>query len=314
MLKDIENIETIYIGSHINPDGDALGSALAMAMALKDLGKTPVVLLDKYDDKYNILKGREYIFNGDYSSLKPEAFIAVDCGSKERLGRAEEVFNKAELTYNIDHHISNTLFAKNNIVNGAASSASEVVYEVIKDFAAITKDIAEALYIGILTDTGGFMYSSTSKRTHQITGELVDKGIDTPFIHSKVLKEHTIEQVKIFNKALNNIVIDGSLAYSVVTDSEIKECKGYYSDLDGIVEYLLNIRGINISLLVSERENGIVKLSFRSKFHDVNKIAAAFGGGGHTLAAGASVKDRVVEEVVALAISEIKKQAGIYEK
>ncbi|MGN1317391.1 MAG: bifunctional oligoribonuclease/PAP phosphatase NrnA, partial [Lachnospirales bacterium] len=131
ILKDIENIHTLYITAHINPDGDAVGSTFAFAQCMKALGKEPVILLEKYDDKFNSLSGKEFVFNGDYANINPEIIFAIDCGSKERLGKATEVFDRAKITYNIDHHISNTNFAHNNIVNGYASSASEIVYEII---------------------------------------------------------------------------------------------------------------------------------------------------------------------------------------
>ena len=307
ILDDIKDIRKIYIAGHTNPDGDAVGSTFAFALAMAKLGKEPVILLEKYDDKFNVLRGREYVFQGDYDSINPEIIFAIDCGSKDRLGISECVFEKAELTYNIDHHISNTNYGDVNIINGSASSASEIVYELISKFTDIDKDIASAVYTGILMDTGGFMHNCTSRRTHFIAGELVEKGVDTPFIHSKMLKEHTISQIKVFNKALDNLVVDSNIAYTMLTDEEIKVCGADSSDLDGIVEYILNIKGVNASLFATERANGIVKLSFRSKMIDVNSIAAKFSGGGHKLAAGAAVKNITLEEAVKNAVNELKK-------
>lgn len=307
ILDDIKDIRKIYITGHTNPDGDAVGSTFAFALAMAKLGKEPVILLEKYDDRFNVLRGREYMFQGDYNSINPEIIFAIDCGSKDRLGISEGAFERAKFTYNIDHHISNTNYGDVNIVNGSASSASEIVYEIINEFTDIDKDIATAVYTGILMDTGGFMHNCTSKRTHYIAGELVEKGVDTPFIHSKMLKEHTMPQIKVFNKALDNLVVDNNIAYTVLTDDEIKSCGADSSDLDGIVEYILNIKSVNASMLVTERDNGIVKLSFRSKAIDVNSIAAKFSGGGHKLAAGAAVKNMTLEEVVKNAVNELKK-------
>lgn len=314
ILNDIKNINNIYIAGHTNPDGDAVGSTFSFALAMKKLGKTPVILIDKYDDKFNVLKGKEYIFTSDYDILNPEIVFAIDCGSKDRLGKVAEVFERASITYNIDHHISNTNFADNNIINGYASSASEIVYEIIKDFIDIDKDIASAIYTGILLDTGGFMHNCTAKRTHQIAGELVSCGVDTPFIHSKMLKEHTLTQVKVFNKALENLIVSDGVAYTTLTQHEINECNALTSDLDGIVEYILNISGVFVSMLATERGDKLIKLSFRSKNVDVNSVAQMFGGGGHILAAGAGVNSDDIKKVTEEAVNELKSRLAEYEK
>ncbi|MGN1318169.1 MAG: bifunctional oligoribonuclease/PAP phosphatase NrnA, partial [Lachnospirales bacterium] len=178
----------------------------------------------------------------------------------------------------------------------------------------IDKFMASAIYTGILLDTGGFMHNSTSKRTHQIAGELVECGVDTPFIHSKMLKEHTIPQIKVFNKALSNIKIDGKVAYTYLTNEEMAQCNATSSDLDGIVEYILNIKGVCVSLLATERGEDLVKLSFRSKSVDVNEVASLFGGGGHILAAGAAVKNGKLSDVVNRAVEILKDRITKNEK
>ncbi len=314
ILNDIKDIQTVYIAGHLNPDGDAVGACFGFALAMAKLGKKPVILIDKYDKKFNLLKGKEYIYEGDYKDLEPEIFFSIDCGDKARLGRALPVFEKAKIKYNIDHHISNNNFGDCNIVNGSASSASEIVYELISKMVNIDKDIASAIYTGILFDTGCFMHNSTLKRTHQIAGELVEAGVDTPFIHSKIFKEHTLTQVKIFNKALENLVVKDGVSCIKLTDAEIKSCNALSSDLDGIVEYILNITGVGAAMLATERDNNFVKLSFRSRTIDVNAVASLFGGGGHTLAAGAGVSGRSLDEIADEAFNELKTRLAAYEK
>ncbi len=314
ILKDIENISTIYIAGHLNPDGDAVGATFSLALAMAKLGKKPVVLLEKYDSKYNILSGREFVYEGDYSNITPDIMFAVDCASKDRLGNAESLFNRAGITYNIDHHISNTKYADNNIVNGQASSASEIVFEVISKFTDIDKEIATSVYTGILMDTGGFMHNCTSERTHQIAGRLVSYGVDTAFIHSKMLKERTLAQIKVLCNALKNLCVTDGIAYSMLTAKEIKDCGAVYSDLDGIVECILNINNVGVSLLATERDDCLVKLSFRSRTIDVNEVAALYGGGGHILASGAGVKNKPINEVVKDFVSELKIRMADYEK
>lgn len=305
ILKDIENIQTIYIAGHVNPDGDAIGSCFGFALAMARLGKTPVILLDSYSEKFNILKGREYVYKGDYSELNPEIFFALDCGDMDRLGEAKAVFEKAENTYNIDHHISNTYYAQNNIVNGDASSASEVIYELINGFTDMDRDIAAALYTGILTDTGGFKHSCTSERTHEIAGRLVSEGADTVRLHSRFMYEHTLTEAKIFAVAIDKMKLEDHIAYTFLTKADKDSVGADSKDLDGIVAYLLNTESAELALFASERDNGIVKLSFRSNEIDVNEVARQFGGGGHKLASGASVKGEI-KEVMAQALNILK--------
>lgn len=305
IINDIKNCETIVISGHTNPDGDAVGATFAFAQAMKAMGKKPIILLEKYADKLNYIKGGEYVYRGNYDELNPEIFFALDCGDKSRLGEAEAVFERAKLTYNIDHHISNTNYGDINIVNGFASSASEIVYEILKDICAIDKDMAVAMYSGIIFDTGGFKHSSTSKRTHQIAGELLELGVDSADIHSKILYEHTLPQVKVFSKALDNMSIEDGIAYTTLSVEEIDNCNAEFSDLDGIVEYLLNIAGIDVSVLITQRSSDMVKISLRANSTDVNYVASKFGGGGHKLAAGASYSG-TLQETIKLVLTEIK--------
>jgi len=299
--------ENVVISTHLNPDGDAVGAVFALAMALAKIGAKPVVLIENYSEKFDFIKGTEYVYNENYDNLKPDVFIAVDCGSKDRLGKSMSVFDRANVTFNIDHHISNDNFAENNIVLGKASSSCEVVYEIIKNFCVLDKDIAEALYVGIVSDTFGFKYNSTSKNTMEIGGKLMEFGIEYSQIQDKVLYEHTIAEVNVFKKALDNFKTDGNVAYTFLRASEMNECGATSKDLDGIVEYILNIKGISISVFVYEKGDGICKISFRSKKADVNKVASNFGGGGHILAAGTDFKGSV-EEALNSALNEIKKE------
>lgn len=307
IIKDIENVQTIYITGHTNPDGDCIGSTFGFALAMAKLGKKPVILLEDYADRFNILEGSEYVFNGDYSHIEPEIMFSIDCGSKERMGIAESVFERAAYTYNIDHHISNTAFGSVNIVNAAASSACEVIYEIISQFVDIDKDIATALYTGLLTDTGGFRHNCTSERTHQIAGKLVALGVDTPTIHTKFLMEHSLAEAKIFARAISKMELKNKIAYTYVTKEDMEGCGASPKNLDSIVGYLLNTEGAEVSLFASERENNVVKLSFRSKNIDVNAIAALYGGGGHILAAGASAEGNI-NDVLSNVISEVERK------
>jgi len=303
----LSTYDNIVLGTHINPDGDAVSSTLAFAQTLKIMGKNPVVLIGKYSDKYCHIKGTEFIYNGDYNNINTDIFIALDCGDKKRLGKAQSVFERAKITFNIDHHISNNNFADNNIVLANASSSSEVVFEVIKNFSIINVDIAEAIYTGIISDTGGFRHNSTTPETHNVVAQLLKYNINFSEIHRKVLYDHTIEQIKVFTKALNNIEIDDEIAFTTITVQELKQCGADTTDLDGIVEYMLNIRGVEVSVFLYEKSDGSVKASLRSKNIDVNNIALKYGGGGHKAAAGASF-DKNIAQVKDIILNDIKNE------
>ncbi len=307
ILKDIENVQTIYIAGHINPDGDAVGSCFGFALAMAKLGKTPVIFLEEYPEKFNVLKGSEYVYKGDSPLVEPKIFFALDCGDPERLGKAKDIFERAEITYNIDHHISNTYFARYNIVNGGASSASEVVYELLSKMVDIDKDIASAIYAGILTDTGGFRHSSTSERTHEIAGKLVSIGVNTPLIHSKFLHEHTFTEAMVSAIAIGRMKLEDGIAYTYLTKDDMDRVGARSKDREGIVSYLLNTEGVDLALFAVEKENGIVKLSFRSNKIDVNEVAALFGGGGHKLASGAALKGEL-DDILQRALDELRKR------
>ena len=223
LKEDILNAETICIAGHTNPDGDAVSSTLALALAVEQLGKKPYILLEDYSDEFDVLDGRKYIYSLSYDELAPDLFIASDCGDKERLGEAAKVFDRAKKTWNIDHHVSNTSFAQVNVVEPASSSACEVVYETVKDFIKLDKNIATALYTGILTDTGGFRHNSTHKRTHEIAGILVEAGVDTPFIHNKMLMEHTLVQAKVLAQAIENVSFEGSVCISYIDSIQLEK-------------------------------------------------------------------------------------------
>ena len=285
-----KNGDNIVITSHPTPDGDALGSAFALAQALAAAGKKPVVVLDEYSERFNFLSGAEYLYKGDIANLSCDVFVSVDCGDKKRVGAALELFNRCQITINIDHHVNNSNFARFNYIDAGSSSTCEVIFSIVNMHVPISKDIAEALYMGIATDTGGFRHSSTSAETMEIAAMLMRTGIDISKIQRKAIYAHSRIEAAIFSKALANICyVEGHpIAYTVLTQKELDEVGATYSDLDGIAEYVLNIDGISVSAFFTERPEGKTKVSFRSVNTDVNAIASGFGGGGHKFAAAAN--------------------------
>ena len=296
-IQKIEHSQNIVIAGHTSPDGDAISAALALAMTLKKMDKKPIVLLEKTGDVFSYIKGYEEIYTQDYNNIKDvDLFISVDCGDIERLGEAKKVFEKAKYTVNIDHHVSNNNFGDLNIVNIKSSSTSEIIFEISNHIGAIDLDIATAIYTGIVFDSGGFKFNCTTKRTHQIAGELVEIGVDTHTIHSIILSLHTIENSRLLAKAIENIYIENDIAVSTLSKEEIEKCNATSKDTGNIVQYLLDTKNINVSVFIYEKEDNILKVSFRSKTIDVNKIANTFGGGGHILASGATITNMKLEQ------------------
>lgn len=296
-IQKIEHSQNIVIAGHTSPDGDAISAALALAMTLKKMDKKPIVLLEKTGDVFSYIKGYEEIYTQDYNSIKDvDLFISVDCGDIERLGEAKKVFEKAKYTVNIDHHVSNNNFGDLNIVNIKSSSTSEIIFEISNHIGAIDLDIATAIYTGIVFDSGGFKFNCTTKRTHQIAGELVKIGVDTHTIHSIILSLHTIENSRLLAKAIENIYIENDIAVSTLSKEEIEKCNATSKDTGNIVQYLLDTKNINVAVFIYEKEDNILKVSFRSKTIDVNKIANTFGGGGHILASGATITNMKLEQ------------------
>lgn len=295
--------KNFVISGHINPDGDAVSSCLAMALSIKMLGGNPIVLLGEHSKRYNDLAGREFIYKGDWETVSGDVFIALDCATKHRLLAAETVFDRTPVTVNIDHHISNNNFATYNYVNPNASSTCEVVYELINNSIPINLEIATALYTGIVFDTGGFRHKSTTHDTFEIAAKLVRFGIDFSKIQREIIHSHSYEEAKIFGIALKNLeMIKGtSIGVSYLTVEDMQSAKAKYSDLDNIVEYVLNTDGVEVALLFSEREDKTVKASMRSTGLNLIPIASKFGGGGHKNAAGASLECGLKEAIQAVA-------------
>lgn len=313
LMNDLENTGTICLAGHQNPDGDAVGACFALALAINMFGKRPVILLERFSERYNFLKGKEFLHTGEINAdtIDCDVFISLDCASKERLGASAPIFDKARVTYNFDHHVSNAGFAAHNCIEPEASSTCELIYEVINHIAVVDRDIAAALYTGVVFDTGSFFHACTTPKTHSIAARLLTTGIDFSDIHRRIVYEHSEAEARIFGTALLTLKIlpEAKLAYVTLSEKQMKDAGATSVDLDGIVEYMLNLRGVETSALITERGSSAVKASLRSKALNVSQIAARFGGGGHINAAGATLECGI-EEAVKKVVNEIANAVG----
>ena len=305
-IKDeIDKCKNIIITAHINPDGDAIGAGLALTLALKKYGKNVrFVLQDKNPDTTNFLEGIELIEIYDKNNCyENDLTICVDCATKERLGETQALLENKK-SINFDHHISNTLYANLNCVKNI-SSTSELIYNFLKESnIVLDKSIGEALYTGLVNDTGNFKHDNVTENTFKMAADLKKLGVENSKIVREFMNTKTLSAIKLMGKAMFEMKFDKDkkLAYYFMTREDLDMYKGRKEDTEGIVEKLLSLDEAEVSLFLREDTKGVIKGSMRSKNDiDVNKIAAIFNGGGHTKAAGFTSNfagDKIIEIVL----------------
>ena len=312
MFKDISSLieksKSILILTHINPDGDALGSCVGFKGMVDSMGKSAVILLEKELSPQFSVFGDNFKVGECDSSF--DLVVSLDCGDEGRLGDLVKHFKGT--TISIDHHVSNTKFATVNYVDSKASATGEIIYELIKYMnVPFTKEMASALYGAILTDTGGFMFSNTTKKTHDIAGDLIAFGADYYSLNKKLIQEKDYKRHLIAAKCIENMSFfaDGKICVSVFTNDYCNELDIKDDDLNGLAQVPRTISGVEAGVLITEINKGTVKVSLRSdEIVDVSKVAEKFGGGGHVRASGIRISDALIDKVKEDLIEEIKKQ------
>jgi len=316
ILQIIRERTNFVLVGHTSPDGDCIASCFGLALALDMLGKSVTVVLESYPPKYDIIPGRKFLNAEPLDSLEIDTLIALDSADINRLGPGHSLFNRAKHTVCIDHHKTNEGFAQINYIEPDASSTSEMVFRLIEQLVEPNMDIAIAIYAGIISDTGGFKYNATAKSTMEITARLMEMGIPFTEIYNEVLHRHAFGAAKAKGIALKNAkqALDGRITYSHISREELTGVGADSSDLDGIVEYLLNTRGTDVSAFIYEKQmSKQIKVSFRSQGPDVSAVAAAMGGGGHALAAAAALNGDI-ESVTEQALLLIEKEIIVYDR
>ena len=298
--------DTIAIAGHVRPDGDCVGSCLATYNYIKTYYPHAKVdlYLEPIPNIFKFMKHSEEIQSEWPDDRSYELFIAQDCGDTSRLGNAAKYFETAAHTICVDHHVSNQSFAEHNYIFPDASSTSELIFELLP-YERIDREIAECIYTGIIHDTGVFQYSSTSRRTMEIAGKLMEKGIDFSRIVDETFFTKTYNQNQIMGLALvkSKLHLNGACISSVITKEEMKEYDVLPKHLDGIVSQLRVTKDVEAAIFLYELLDGEFKISTRSKnLVDLSQIAVKYGGGGHKRAAGFSMKgepEQIVKTIVA---------------
>ena len=306
-VKLIEEVlstpKKIVITPHKNPDGDAVGSVLALWHYLKlKKHQATVIVPNDFPKFLKWMPGTDEILNYEQDSDgaleligQAEIIFTLDFNDLSRIGDLESPFEASDATFiMIDHHQSPQAYAQIMYSDVSMSSTCEMVYNFIEylgDRELINKDIASCLYAGILTDTGSFKFSSTTSQTHQVVADLIDKGADNSEIHNRIFDTNSANRLHLLGRALNNMVIlpEYSTAYITLSQKDLDEFDFKKGDTEGFVNYGLTLEGICFAAIFIENgENGQIKISFRSEGDfSVNEFARShFGGGGHTNAAG----------------------------
>lgn len=312
LTKEISEAKTIGISAHIRPDGDAIGSTMGLYLYLKkNRPELSVrVFLEKPADIFECIKDVHIIEDASECDDEFDIFFAIDCG-KERLGEAEKLFDKAKKTINIDHHVSNPGTGDYNYIDPHASSASELVYQLL-DRDKLDEDIAKALYIGIIHDTGVMQYSNTAPKTLETVAHLISFGFDFPKLIEETFYQKTYLQTQILGRALleSFLVMDGRVAVSQVDKNMMDFYQVTSHDLDGIVNQLRNITGVDVAIFMYQLGTMEYKVSLRSNgVIDVSKVCQTYGGGGHVRAAGCTMPGKfhdVVNNITALIEAQYK--------
>lgn len=292
----IEKANVIYIVGHLNPDGDAIGSSFAIYLALKKIGKNVNVIMPKFSDSFKFLPHIEEAVNY-IKEDKVDLLIAVDSSDIERLAISREDLKKVDNILVIDHHKKANLYGDINVIEDTCPATCQLMYEFLTYLnTKMDLEIATYLYTGILTDTGSFNYSTTTKRTLEIASKLIGLGINFSVICRKL--NDTIKEAKLYliGKAIENMEIyeNGKIRYSYIDYETIKKLNLSEEDAEGMANYLRMVEGTEIAVYVRGKSDGSNKVSLRSgDVVDVSSVAIMFGGGGHKRAAGYTMSEDI---------------------
>lgn len=289
----INDAKDIAILSHINMDGDAIGSSLGLMFALKKIGKKVTTYIEEEIPlRFDFWKGTEDVvyYTDETDISKHDLLIVVDVADKNLLGKRAKLLDEIPNSLAIDHHALHFKYANNVWVDKKAAAAGELIFDLLQKMnIPLDYEIATCLYVAISTDTGRFKFNNTTKRTHEIAGELLTYGVKNTELTNKLFDESTKERTMLIAKVIETLELfeNGKIAVMLITRDIMKETNAKDSDQDGIIDYVINICGVEVGILIKEKENGSLRASLRSKTYvNVSKIANEFGGGGHKMASG----------------------------
>lgn len=314
----IQKNKNILITSHINLDGDGIGSELALYFILKKLNKKVTILnQDRIPKIYDFLPDSDKVQYWNNNRINPKSIdvgIALDCSSIKRIGRTYEIFKDIKTIINIDHHKSNENFGNLNYLDCSASSVGEIIYEFITflNIDLLDEKISTCLFTAIITDTGSFRYSNVSSKTFGVASHLTRHRIKSHLIANNIYNRSTYPGLKLLGESLLTLEMDDSnyVSWLTITRKMLNDTNANDEDIEGIINIATTLNNVEISILFRETKDNKIKVSFRSKGNfDVNKFAGKFKGGGHPNAAGClclGKLDEIKEKILSKLFKEIK--------
>ena len=317
IAKFILDSKKIGITYHVSPDGDAVGSVLALFNALQSLNKDCYIISkDTLSENLKFLKGSSEITGEITEPLdETDIVVVIDCGNLDRVSANLEEFTGTII--NIDHHLSNDKYGDINYIDSNAAATAEIIFELLnlmgisfEEENSTIKDIGTCMYTSIVTDTGGYRHSNVTERTHKISSVLKKIGVDNTSIYQNLFDNKEFSRIKLIGKALTNmqLILNGKVALLELDKNFTSDLGIDIGDTSDIISYGLQIKGVEVTLLLKEVEDG-VKASLRAKSYvDVRKIAEVFGGGGHIRASGIKIKNISMEEAKYEILNEIQKE------
>lgn len=306
VLDLLKKNRSFVLTAHISPDGDCLGSMLALYEFLVKQGKqVSVVLDDTFPNVYRMLPYSEVICTADeYVGANPDLLVILDASTMDRIGRVNELIDAP--TLNIDHHVSNRGFTDYRWLDADAAATGELIYRLIAEAqTGVTRDMAFNLYTAIATDCGFFRYANTKPTTMRIAAQLLACGAE-PNTISEALEQVSLDTMRLTAKVLQTMAFfaEGKVALITVTRDMLE----HDESTDELINYPRKVEGVEVAVMLKQKDEHNVKVSMRSKRVDVSRIAMQFGGGGHARAAGCSIEgtvEAVREKLLAVIVSEV---------
>lgn len=307
IIELLKTGDNFIIGCHLHPDGDAIGSLLALGLALETAGKkVEMVVPDGVPGTFRFIGGTEKIIEAP--TFTPEVIISVDCAEKSRLLLPPETFAPGVPVVNIDHHISNTLFGDFNYVQPEAAATGEIIYNILTAGGFVLDHrAAEALYTAVATDTGFFRFSNTNSRVLTLVAELVETyGLSPGHIAAQVYEEKSYDSLRLLGEVLSTLRMteNKKIAWMLLKHELLTKYGVSLEETESFVNHATSIQGVEVGLFFKEVNPGEVKVSWRSRVSvDVSRLAARFGGGGHARAAGCTINaplSQAVAEVLSV--------------
>jgi phosphoesterase RecJ-like protein len=296
--------------SHIRPDGDALGCTLAMGLCLRQLGKDVQMWNDDgCIERFHFLPGANFLQQPPAEPQEFDVAIMLDTAVKNRGGRCVDAVKNAGCWINIDHHVSNPRYGDLNCIDASSPATGQILFELFRaGELPITYEMADNLFVAISTDTGSFQYPNTTARTYEIVAELIRIGVKVGTLSQQLYESHPRRRIELLKAMLNvmRFTSEGRVASFALSLAAAREVGAKPDDTEGLIDHIRSIEGVLVAAFFEELEDGLVRVSLRSKDPraDVCQVASAFGGGGHTLAAGlrtrgtlADVQEKILQAI-----------------